>query len=228
MPLETLQDRLEGTEPHYESIRAVCPLCGQPQVYIQSNGDRLRLTWFWNLCSCQPTDIHRMLGIEACILPHGLAESCRSFVGRLVYVNPVYGWGWSRADIEDPEAALHTFGKERACPVPFHLRIHFFYEFQGKLKGTVGVIEEPGHLLDGFWAEFYPRVRGLWDFAEHLTHYNIHIGPNKPVLPEPDSKERASWSKFDFTGSPVWWGYCNGIGASREIVERYQGCWKQS
>ena len=226
MPLETLQGRLQDLTPlDAKTVGATCPLCGRPeQLRTKRHNVLSDRTFVWLTCSCDPAEVYRTLNVEANIIRSGLAESCRQFAGKRVYVNPAYGWGWSRLDIDSPGSALQTFGQERACPVPFYLHIYFFYEFLSNVHGAIGIIEEPGHMLDGLWAEFYPRVEGIWDFTEHLTYYNIDIGPNAPVLVEPEAS--SAWPRWEFSGSPRWAGYCNGIGADRKIVERYEARWK--
>jgi hypothetical protein len=126
----------------------------------------------------------------------GLDESCLSYLGRVIAVRPVYGWGWSRLDA--PE--IHVPNEIDGVPRPFHCRIKDFFYFKNELRGAVGNIEEAGHIYDDLWITFYTRVIGTHNFTDKLPYCNIEIGPDKPVIIE-------EWYNFT-TGEPIVNGYC--------------------
>jgi hypothetical protein len=137
----------------------------------------------------------------------GLEESCNSYLGGLVAVKPVYGWGWSRLDAPEIPVPAEVNG----VPRPFHCRIQDFFYFRGELRGATGRIEESGHTYDGLWAVFYTRLVGTYDFTNNLPHCDIQIGPGVPV---------GEWPEFGH-GSPIVNGYCF-VGASlMRIIENH-------
>ena len=123
----------------------------------------------------------------------GLEESCNSYLGSLVAVKPIYGWGWYRLDAPEIPVPAEVNG----VPRPFHCRIKDFFYFQGELRGAVGAIEEPGHIYDGFWVVFYTRLVGIYTFTDSLPHCDVQVGSVMPV---------GEWPEFT-SGSPIVSGY---------------------
>lgn len=122
----------------------------------------------------------------------GLTQQCKAYVGRCVFVRPIYGWGWCRTDAGAPQLTYH----EAAGPPPFHARIASFFEYDGELRGAAAVIDEPGHSLHGFHTVFSTRHVGEFDFTARVGHYNIEIGPD--IRPD-------SWPHV--VGSPALAGF---------------------
>jgi len=134
----------------------------------------------------------------------GLEESCKSYLGSLVAVKPVYGWGWSRLDAPEIPVPAEVNGVPRS----FHCRIKDFFYFQGELRGAVGSIEEQGHIYDGLWIIFSTRVVGIHNFTDLLPHCDVQIGPVVPA---------GEWPEFT-SGSPIVNGY-GFVGASLRCIE---------
>lgn len=93
----------------------------------------------------------------------GLDDTCESFIGELLLVNPVYGWGWA--------------GNEEAPnpPGPFSLRLEHLWWHAGIRRGGVGMIADVGHRYNGFSAIFNLRHVGTFNFTTKPGHYNIVI-----------------------------------------------------
>ena len=122
----------------------------------------------------------------------GLADDCRRYVGRRVWITPFYGYGWSRLGPGAPPLSQEA----AAGPPPFHARLSEFFEHDGELRGAIAIIEEPGHRYDGFRTVFSTRHAGDFDFIERVGSYNIEIGPDIHV---------AAWPHV--AGSPALMGF---------------------
>ena len=100
--------------------------------------------------------------------------SCIQYVGRLLYVEPHYGWRWSGTDLLSAEY------QKDGVPLPFHAQVLQFLSWQddirgGIISGGIGIVDEPQPCLDGFWMVF--RTRGYkGNFANKLISYNIDLG----------------------------------------------------
>ena len=99
----------------------------------------------------------------------GLDESTFAFVGAILSVSPIYGWGW----VGNPEAP--------APPSPFRLRLRRIWSAFGERRGGGGVIEERGHPYDGTWVVFSTRHQGTFNFTTSPGHYNLEICLAEPV-----------------------------------------------
>jgi hypothetical protein len=124
----------------------------------------------------------------------GLEESCKSYLGSLVAVKPIYGWGWSRLDAPEIPVPAESNG----VPRPFYCRLQDFFYFRGELRGATGRIEESEHISDGLWCVFSTRLVGTYDFTDNLPHCDIQIGSDVPT---------GEWPEFT-SGSPIVNGYC--------------------
>ena len=104
----------------------------------------------------------------------GLTQDCRSFVGRGVFCEPSYGYGWIKQipDVAGNYPAI-------AVPKPFHMTIDRFFEVAGELRGGIGTIREPGHPLDLCRISFSTRHAGEWDFSKRVAQYNLQIGSSE-------------------------------------------------
>lgn len=136
----------------------------------------------------------------------GLDESCKPYLGSLVAVKPVYGWGWSRLDAPEIPVPAEVNGVPRS----FHCRIKGFFYFQHELRGAIGTIVEPQHLYDGLWSVFSTRWVGNYDFTDNLPYCDLQIGSVIPV---------GEWPDFT-SGSPIINGYCF-VGESFRRIEEF-------
>ena len=130
----------------------------------------------------------------------GLDESCKSYLGNVIAVRPVYGWGWTRLDAPEISVPDEIDG----VPYPFHCRIKELFYFENELRGAVGNIEEVGHIYDSLWLVFYDRVSGTFNFTDNLPYCNLQIGSTMPTLM---STLHGEWHEFT-SGSPIVNGYC--------------------
>lgn len=106
----------------------------------------------------------------------GLDESCEDYLNNLVLVKPVYGWGWTRVDAPEIPVPAEVNG----VPRPFNCRITEFINYQGKMIGAIGKIEEMTHIYDSLWTFFYLRVSGKFNFTDKAGYYNLEIGSQPP------------------------------------------------
>jgi hypothetical protein len=92
-----------------------------------------------------------------------LDDSCESFIGKLLKVKPIYGWGWD--------------GNKEAPFVPkdFKIRLEKLWWHDGKRRGGIGKIETKGHTYDGWTVIFNIRHVGTFNFTDRIGYYNISI-----------------------------------------------------
>jgi hypothetical protein len=133
-----------------------------------------------------------------------LEASCQSYVGSLIAVKPVYGWGWTRHDA--PEIPVPD--EVNGVPHRFHCRVIEFFYFRDQLRGAVGKVEEPGHLYGGLWIVFSTRVVGIYNFTDRVPYCDLQIGTVAPA---------GEWPEFN-SGSPIVNGY-GFVGASLRHIE---------
>src|SRR5262245_20506540 len=133
-----------------------------------------------------------------------LQEACTSFLGDLLVVKPVYGWGWSRLDAPEIPVPAEING----VPRPFHCRVREFFYFRNELRGAIGTIEESGHIYDRHCVIFWTRTIGMHNFIDSLPYCNVEIGSVAPV---------GEWPEFR-SGSPMINGY-GIVGASLEHIK---------
>ncbi|MBC7527531.1 MAG: hypothetical protein H7308_08260 [Chthonomonadaceae bacterium] len=50
------------------------------------------------------------------------------------------------------------------------------------MTSAIGIVEEPGHLCNHFFAAFYVRHDRPADFTENISAHNIQLGTNDPIL----------------------------------------------
>jgi hypothetical protein len=136
----------------------------------------------------------------------GLEQSCKSYVGSLVAVKPVWGWGWSRLDAPEVPVPAEVNG----VPRPFHCRVKDFFCFQDELRGVIGKVEGSGHIYDGLWVVFSTRVVGTYNFTDRLPYCDVQLGSVMPV---------GEWPEFT-SGSPIVNGY-GFVGASLRHIEEH-------
>ena len=134
----------------------------------------------------------------------GLEESCQAYLGSLVVVKPVYGWGWSRLDAPEIPVPAEVDG----VPRPFHCRIRDFFYFRDELRGATGRVEESGHVYDGLWVVFSTRMAGTYEFTDNPPYCDVQIGSDTPV---------GEWPEFT-SGSPI----VNGFGYVGKSLRRIE------
>ncbi len=126
-----------------------------------------------------------------------LPESSRSYEGQLLCYVPRYGWGWSRLDLPSDEAQVDYAEVDRAGP--FHIRVHRFFEFRGRLRGLVGRVEQADHLFEAMWVATWVMHEGEFDLTENLCcRWDIELGPTEPTGDD--------WPEIRGV-SPVYLGY---------------------
>src|SRR5262245_13087994 len=145
---------------------------------------------------CQSLDSLRQSSVDFM----GLDPSTEYYLGRIVALRPVYGWGWASSDASPAQI--------NSVPLPFHCRIQQFFSFQKECRGAVALIEEPEHIYDRLWAIFYTRVSGAFDFIHQLPYCNLEIGAEAPS---------GEWPEFR-SDSTVVSGYCF-VGESLRHIE---------
>jgi hypothetical protein len=107
---------------------------------------------------------------------HGLDSSTDAFVGRLLFVAPVFGSGWDVIAM-DAAHARATF----VVPPPFHVRLERIWTEQGERRGGVARIMENGHPYDDYYVVFSIRHEGMWNFSSRMGMHTITIGPEAPT-----------------------------------------------
>lgn len=95
----------------------------------------------------------------------GLDESCEQYIGSLLSIKPIYGWGW-HGNKEEPDA-----------PEEFNTRLErlFWSERENIRRGGVGKVESPGHIYDNHTIIFDIRNYGDYNFTDKIGAYNIII-----------------------------------------------------
>jgi hypothetical protein len=109
-----------------------------------------------------------------------LHERSREFVGRQLLVTSLYGWGWTRSDDPGPGTAKSVM----TVPETFHARLLELWSWEGELRGGIARVDEPAHELHQYFACFSLRHEGEFALDQPDVHYNIDIGPEKPVYNE--------------------------------------------
>jgi hypothetical protein len=134
-----------------------------------------------------------------------LDASCTEYTGKLLFVQVHYGWGWQGAFSENDIEAY----KPVEAPPDFHLRVSHFFHWQNALRGAVARIEESGHTYDGYWVVFYTRPQGTYNLTDNITHYNLGIGPDEPLMLDPseDPEIAEYWPLWKLGGVPQMAGF---------------------
>jgi hypothetical protein len=109
-----------------------------------------------------------------------LAEKSRLYKGRIVWIKPIYGWGWSRLDLTGPTSAVDYSTVERAGLLS--CRIEEFFETKSQLQGFIGRLEESATVFSASWIVATVMAEGLYDFTENLgSRYDLELGNNSPT-----------------------------------------------
>lgn len=136
-----------------------------------------------------------------------LENSCEKYSGKLIFILPIIGFGWSRIA---PDSFSDLSGTAIEPPAPFQVRLMEFYYFLGKIKAGAGIVEENNHPLDKKWAAFCIRDRGedLYNLTTNPGKYNVAIGDNKPTIKiDPDNLPMPQWMQFQGTPCLSGLGY---------------------
>lgn len=96
-----------------------------------------------------------------------LDDSCELYIGKILKIEPAYGWGWGG----NKEAPF--------VPKPFKIRLESLWSRNGIKKGGIGVIETRGHTYFGWKVIFSTRHVGTFNFTDKIGHYNISITQQK-------------------------------------------------
>lgn len=103
-----------------------------------------------------------------------LAQECDASIGRVLTVQPIYGYGWyHEAKAGGPKAY--------EVPEPFHVRVQRIYTYLGERRGIVGRITEPDFIYDEFWLVSMTRHVGIWNFTDRPAQSNLLICPDTPL-----------------------------------------------
>jgi hypothetical protein len=136
-----------------------------------------------------------------------LVITSEEYVGTLVCVRPIYGWGWHR--IDDPSATvdyaqIHSAGS-------FKVKIEEVFSFDGELRGITGQIHTPGHPFDEYLAVCGTMHAGEYNLRDRLCiRWDLEIGRGQP---------QGEWPQIN-SGGPIWGGY--GIVAESEaMIDRW-------
>jgi len=148
-----------------------------------------------------------------------LDESVTQYVGGRLFVKVHYGWGWQRTE---PDATA-TSNQAAEAPPDFFLRVLRFFQWQGVLRGAVAKIEESGHPYDGYWAVFYTRPLGTYNFTDNITTYSVQVGPDEPIMLDPSAEPELAeyWPLWEFSGVPQLLGF-GMIAVAPDCVDRWE------
>jgi hypothetical protein len=123
-----------------------------------------------------------------------LDESATRYIGKVICVGTIYGWGWT--------------GEQ---PKSFEIRLSdLFRDEVGSLRGGMGEICTKDHACQGWWAVFSLRHAGHWNFESNRGHYNVCLYRKRPIDAAssvarggcPDSPEAPSTSGYAIIGLP--------------------------
>ncbi|MHC4552681.1 MAG: hypothetical protein ACYSUT_07940 [Planctomycetota bacterium] len=112
-----------------------------------------------------PTDDRNISEMDG----EGLDDTCENYIGALLEVHPVYGWGWSGND-EEPNP-----------PSKFTIRLNSLWSRDNKRRGGIGIIEDEKHKYNGWTVIFSTRHYGTFNFTDKIGHYNIRITQSELV-----------------------------------------------
>lgn len=116
-------------------------------------------------------------------------------MGKLVLVDPLYGFGWSQ-----DERMLQGFEWDHIREAGgFQVRLSRFFEADGLLRGAVGQVEHNEHSFDGFWVVFAAHAEeGVYDFHTKICpRVTLKMGKEQPM--------NEGWPEI--TGQPQYSGY---------------------
>lgn len=150
-----------------------------------------------------------------------LATSCESYKGKLLFVLPTIGSGWSQ---RFPSTPRFQPGDSIAPPLPFSARFSEFHRFRGAVRAGVGIIEQQSHPLDKEWIACLVRdgMGALtYNFSTNPADYNIGIGKTKPIIAI-DEENLAMPEWMQFQGSPHLSGVGYIVESPTSLGEIYQ------
>jgi hypothetical protein len=140
-----------------------------------------------------------------------LPESLRDYKGQLLCFSPSYGWGWCQLDEGGEKITLDYAKVDQAGP--FHIRVHRFFSFEGRLRGVIGRVEQPGHLFDGFWAWTWTMLVGEFNVTDKLCwRWDSVLEPNEPVGDD--------WPDEPLT-PPAYFGFGGVLGVTNDAIEKW-------
>jgi hypothetical protein len=147
-----------------------------------------------------------------------LETSCTEYIGKLVFILPIVGYGWCRVDPNEPPDHL---GGAIDTPQPFHARLLEFHYFDGEIAAGIGIVEEPNHLSDKDWVAFCIRDRGedMYNLTTKPGKYNVEIGKNKPTIKINLDIPMPQWMRFE--GPPIASGLGYIAESEAQIKEKF-------
>jgi len=125
-----------------------------------------------------------------------------SMIGTVIRVVPYHGYGWTRRDTDDADNLID-------CPSEFGVRLREFVEDGMSVVAAAGIVEQPGHSMNGLEIWILPRPQQIVGFNDPKANFNLLICPGPPCLtgefepPHPDSVRGS--------GFPEYRGYAAGI-----------------
>src|SRR5262249_42922729 len=105
----------------------------------------------------------------------------------------------------------------------FHIRVHRFFSFDGKLRGIIGRVEQAGHLFDGLWATTWTMLVGDFDLNENLCwRWDSEFGPD-----EPRGSSEYDWPR-EPVRNPAYFGFGGTLAVSRSAFESWRAAFSAS
>lgn len=100
-----------------------------------------------------------------------LTESCKEYLGELLQLRCIYGWGWN---------------KNADAPFPPHdcdfELLRLWINCSNMYYDGMGIIHTTNHELNNWWILFSARHKGIYDFEENIGDFNITICNKKPKV----------------------------------------------
>ena len=119
---------------------------------------------------------------------HGLDETCESYIGKLLKVCPIYGWGWGGNE------------EEPLPPSAFDICLERLWWWGNERRGGIGTIKENNNKYNGWKVIFNTRHTGIYNFTDKIGHYNIVITNSeiKEKEGQPLPKQKVKGSCYGF------------------------------
>lgn len=120
-------------------------------------------------------------------------ETCRSFIGRELELQPTYGWGWL------PDYPWRNLARSE-LPPRYIFRLDGLTEFGGNANGGFGLILRSGGLpsFDGLSLLFEVREAGDFDLTHRFPDVGVVL---KETLDAAEAQAAGVWDSYR------WYGY---------------------
>jgi hypothetical protein len=147
-----------------------------------------------------------------------IEATCLDWIGKMIFVFPEHGYGWQKINTTATPPYPYTPGIQ--VPPPFVVRLKEFIYEDNQIAGAFGIIEQPNHEFNGFWAAFFARAGGvLLNFTTNVGLYNILITPDKPRITVKPGLRVMHPESIIADGIPRLRGYAE-IALSEEFIRR--------